>query len=96
MLVRLGYIHSLRSRGGGLNLAKPIIDINLGEVVRQTENLQLLECFGENSTYPIVSACNLKRVLVNAQREFLNVLDQYSLADLTTNRLKLRKLLDVA
>jgi Rrf2 family nitric oxide-sensitive transcriptional repressor len=95
-LVQLGYIHSLRGRGGGLKLAKPVKDISLGEVVRQTENLQLLECFGENSSCPIVSACNLKRVLANAQQEFLNVLDQYSLADLTSNKLKLRKLLDVA
>ncbi|MDT0636023.1 Rrf2 family transcriptional regulator [Spectribacter hydrogenoxidans] len=95
-LVQLGYIHSHRGRGGGLELALPVAEINVGAVVRQTENLQLLECFGPNSTCPIDPACKLKGVLGKAQQAFLEVLDSYRLSDLISNRDRLRKLLDVA
>ncbi len=95
-LVQLGYIHSHRGRGGGLELAWPAAEINIGAVVRQTENLQLLECFGPSSTCPIDPACQLKGVLGKAQQAFLEVLDGYQLSDLITNKSKLRKLLDVA
>ena len=95
-LVQLGYIHSLRGRGGGLKLAHPAASISLGQVVRQIENLQLLECFGADSSCPIEPACNLKRVLVKAQHAFMEVLDNYTLADLTSNRDKIYNLLKVA
>lgn len=95
-LVQLGYVQGQRGRGGGLKLAMSADEINLGDIVRKTENLQLLECFGEESTCPIVPACNLKRVLANAQTAFLEVLDGFSLADLVTNRKQLIKLLEVA
>lgn len=95
-LVQLGYIQSLRGRGGGLKLAHPASSISLGQVVRQIENLQLLECFGADSSCPIEPACNLKRVLVKAQHAFLEVLDNYNLTDLTSNRDKIYNLLNVA
>lgn len=95
-LVQLGYIQSLRGRGGGLKLAFPASEINLGEVVRNTENLRLLECFGETSNCPIMPACNLKRILAIAQNAFLETLDDYSLADLVTNKKQLVGLLEVA
>ena len=95
-LVQLGYISGQRGRGGGLKLKKPTSQIYLGKVVRQTENLQLLACFGPDSDCPIVPACKLKRVLARAQQAFLEVLDQYTLADLVSNKARLRKLLEVA
>ncbi len=95
-LVQLGYVQSLRGRGGGLKLILPADDINLGEIVRSTENLQLLECFGETSSCPIVPACNLKRILAKAQAAFLEALDEYSLSDLVSNRRQLIKMLEVA
>ena len=95
-LVQLGYIQSLRGRGGGLKLALLATEINLGQVVRQIENLQLLECFGPDSTCPIEPACNLKRVLGKALQAFIDVLDEYTLADLTTNRSRLQRMLNVS
>ena len=95
-LVQRGYILSLRGRGGGLRLARDASEINIGEVVREIENLQLLECFGSKSTCPIVPACILKQVLFSAQKAFLEVLDRFNLDDLVQNSGKLQKLLNVA
>ncbi|WP_110656504.1 Rrf2 family transcriptional regulator [Salinicola halimionae] len=92
-LVQLGYVASLRGRGGGLRLQRPAEVINIGGLVRQTENLELLECFGPNSTCPIEPGCRLKGVLYKAQHAFLEVLDGYVLADLIENREELRLLL---
>ncbi len=95
-LVQSGYILSLRGRGGGLRLARPAVEINIGKVVREIENMQLLECFGPTSSCPIVPACILKQALSTAQKAFLEVLDQFSLDDLVKNHDRLSKLLSVA
>lgn len=92
-LVQLGYIKSLRGRGGGLVLERPAAKIVVGEVVRQTENLRLLECFGPDSSCPIDPACILKGVLGRAQDAFLKELDRHTLADLIDNGEELRALL---
>lgn len=92
-LVQLGYIHSYRGRGGGLLLAVPVETINIGTLVRQTENLRLLECFGPDSTCPIDPVCGLKHVLGVAQQAFLAVLDGYTLDRLISNRAELSALL---
>jgi len=92
-LVQHGYVISRRGRNGGLALARPAERINVGDVVRHTENLRLLECFGPDSSCPIEPACNLKKLLGSAQEAFLTVLDECWLADLVTNRQQLRELL---
>lgn len=92
-LVQLGYVHSYRGRGGGLALAVPVESINIGALVRRTENLRLLECFGPNSTCPIDPVCTLKRALGEAQEAFLAVLDGYTLDRLVTNADALGELL---
>ncbi|MES1948443.1 transcriptional regulator [Salinisphaera sp. C84B14] len=92
-LVQLGYLDSFRGRGGGIALAVPAESINIGALVRQTENLRLLECFGPGSTCPIDPACTLKRALAEAQQAFLEVLDGYHLSDLVANGDTLRMLL---
>ncbi|ROO28713.1 Rrf2 family transcriptional regulator [Salinisphaera orenii MK-B5] len=95
-LVQYGYVHSQRGRGGGLRLAQPSNRINIGTLVRRTENLRLLECFGPNSTCPIDPACRLKKILGRAQAAFLEVLDGYSLDTLVANEDELRALLGSA
>lgn len=92
-LVQLGYIKSLRGRGGGLVLEQRAREIVIGEVVRQTENLRLLECFGPDSSCPIDPACLLKGLLGRAQEAFLQELDRHTLADLIANGDELRGLL---
>ena len=93
-LVQLGYINSQRGRGGGLELACEESSIKLGDVVRQTENLVIVECFSDNSNCPIEPACGLKYVLGKAQNAFLKVLDNYTLADLIKHRNRLGQILE--
>ena len=86
-LANLGYLRTVRGRGGGLELARPAEEINVGEVVRQTEPFELVECFGSGeSRCGISGCCVLKGVLASAKTAFLKTLDRYTLADLLTPR----------
>ena len=83
-LGRLGYVETVRGRGGGLRLARPAAQINVGEVLRATEDgFDVVECMGEGgSDCRIQRACALKGALGKATQAFLSVLDAYTLADL--------------
>jgi Rrf2 family nitric oxide-sensitive transcriptional repressor len=83
-LAQAGFIESLRGRGGGLRLGRAAESINLGAVVRATEDgFALVECFDrEHNTCLIATACGLRGPLEEALRAFLAVLDRYSLDDL--------------
>jgi Rrf2 family nitric oxide-sensitive transcriptional repressor len=83
LLVREGLVASVRGRNGGLRLAKPPSQINVGRLLRLTEpGWDLVECFDKaTNTCPIEQACGLKGVLQRAQGAFLTVLDGHTLAD---------------
>jgi len=87
-LSQMGVILTTRGRTGGMRLAGNPEEVNLGQIVRHTEpHMNLLECFDvEISTCPLVEACTLKGVLKQAKRAFLDVLDQYTLADMLGNK----------
>jgi Rrf2 family nitric oxide-sensitive transcriptional repressor len=82
-LAHLGLVRSTRGRGGGIRLAVAPAAINLGALVRETEeNMVLVECFSaERNGCPISPACGLAGVLDQALRAFLDVLDRHTLAD---------------
>jgi Rrf2 family nitric oxide-sensitive transcriptional repressor len=90
-----GYVDTVRGRGGGLRLAKPIETINLGDVVRHTEpDLALVPCFAPDSaSCAIFSSCALRGALSGARDAFLSALDGHTLADLVRSRAPLRRLL---
>jgi Rrf2 family nitric oxide-sensitive transcriptional repressor len=92
-----GYVDTVRGRGGGLRLAKPVADINLGAVVRRTEpDMALVPCLKPiDAGCAIKRCCVLRRALEEAGAAFLDVLDGYTLADLTRPRTPLRKLLAI-
>lgn len=78
-----GYLIASRGKNGGLRLNGEPADINIGELVRGTEqDLALVECFGSENSCTITPACQLKKVLAEALEGFFKVLDQYTLADL--------------
>lgn len=83
-LVQAGFIGSSRGRGGGVQLRRAAESINLGAVVRATEDgFALVECFDrEHNRCLIAPACGLRGPLEEALRAFLAVLDRYSLDDL--------------
>lgn len=86
-LVQGGFVDSLRGRNGGLRLGKTPKNINLGAVVRSTEDgFDLLECFDAARNTCIISpVCALRSPLEEALAAFLSVLDGYTLADLVKN-----------
>ncbi|HEX5421374.1 MAG TPA: Rrf2 family transcriptional regulator [Gammaproteobacteria bacterium] len=94
-LARAGYLETLRGKGGGLRLALPAADINLGEVVREAESLNVVPCFEHGGDKPcaIAPVCILSRVVREALQAFLAVLDRYTLADLLEPGHTLQRLL---
>ena len=95
-LGQLGYVETLRGKGGGIRLALDPAAINLGALVRETEDeLALVECLQASpGSCRILSACVLKGALGEALDAFLAVLDGYTLADLLAPRRRLAGLFE--
>jgi Rrf2 family nitric oxide-sensitive transcriptional repressor len=83
-LAKAGYIETTRGKGGGMRLARTPGEINIGTVVRNTEeDFALVECFQEsNRNCPIAPACVLAPALERALGAFFRELDGRTLADL--------------
>ncbi|WP_274585806.1 Rrf2 family transcriptional regulator [Neisseria leonii] len=81
-LVKGGFLHSIRGKGGGLQLAAPAEQIRIGAVIRHLEPVQLVECMGEGSQCVISGSCRLAVVLDGAAQAFFNHLDSFTLADM--------------
>ena len=94
-LVQHGYITSQRGRGGGLALLREPADINVGEVVRELEAFNLVECFGPGSMCKIEPDCRLMGAIAEARDAFLKALGQYTLADLIRPKDRFIKLLNI-
>jgi Rrf2 family nitric oxide-sensitive transcriptional repressor len=97
-LGQTGHVRTTRGRGGGLELARPPAEIGLGEVIRVTEpDMAIVPCYSETGVGCLIApACKLKGALGRAQAAFLAVLDDYTLADLSSNAGTLRSLFGTA
>lgn len=83
ILTRTGFVKGVRGRTGGFTLAKSPAAINLGAVVRATEqDFSLVECFATGSQCVITRHCQLAEVLNEALNAFVGTLDRYTLADI--------------
>lgn len=90
----LGYVTTQRGRYGGASLAQAPRQISVGNLVRELEPMSLVECLNKSETRCVIEpACGLKRALKQARRAFLQVLDSYTLQDLTRSRKLLHSLL---
>ena len=92
-LSRKGYLDTVRGRNGGIRLMREPRDINIGQVVRDTETLDVIGCLGQRGYCPIQRVCVLRGVLSDATEAFLAVLDDHTLADLIRPRRLLSSLL---
>ena len=83
ILTKTGYLKGVRGRAGGITLACPPEEINLGAVVRATEpDFALVECFGAGNECRITRSCRLRGILHEGLDAFNAVLDKYTLEDL--------------
>jgi len=87
-LAAAGHIETVRGKGGGMRLSREPRLINLGDVVRDTEdNMNLVECFDPaRQSCPLLPGCTLKSVLKEALRNFMGTLDRYTLQDVLKTR----------
>ena len=93
-LSQKGYLDTVRGRNGGIRLTRDQCDINIGQVVRDTEDqLNVIGCLEHRGYCPIERVCVLRGVLRDATEAFLAVLDAHTLADLIKPQKALSSLL---
>lgn len=87
-LGQLGYLETIRGKGGGIRLARSAARINVGAVIRDVEQeLGVLGCLQETPGYCRIEAgCVLRGALRDATTAFLATLDRLTLADLVKPR----------
>ena len=98
-LNKKGYIETVRGKKGGMRLQMAPGDINVGTLVRETEqDLSVVECFASGDACRITPVCGLKSMFGEALAAFLEVLDRYTLADIIhdQHRPQLLRLLQIA
>lgn len=83
----LGYVKTLRGKGGGIRLNKDPENINIGKVIRETEpNFHIVECFNsENVSCRLTGNCKLKIILHKSMNRFYDVLDKATLDSIISN-----------
>lgn len=82
-LAKTEYITSTKGRTGGLKLGLEPKEINLGEVLKITEdNLNIAECFNKENTCPFITGgCKLKGIMNKSLQSFVKEFSQYTLED---------------
>jgi len=96
-LVENGIVQTERGRSGGLKLQKAPADIGLGEIFRISQtDTAFVECLGEESPGCVISpVCRLQSIFVDALKQFISVLDEYTLSDLIQNKADLNQYLGI-
>jgi Rrf2 family nitric oxide-sensitive transcriptional repressor len=91
-LGKAGYVSSVRGRYGGIRLARPAAEINIGEVILAVEkDFEIAACHDCR----ISGGCGLQGIFGEALSAFFAVLKRYSLADVATQSGGLEKLLTI-
>lgn len=87
-LGKAGFLAIKRGRSGGFVLARAPERIRIGSVVAATEpDFAFVECLEpDNESCVLTGSCGLVKPLREAQRAFIEALDQYTLADVVGSR----------
>jgi Rrf2 family nitric oxide-sensitive transcriptional repressor len=94
-LAGAGLIQASRGQHGGLKLGQPRDAINLRQVIELMEaTLTPVNC--DDPVCLIRKNCTLKNILFDAQRQFLEHVGQYTLADLAEPTVSIARLLNPA
>jgi len=84
-LVHHGWVASVRGKNGGICLGSAPQDVRLKDVVVLMEQtLDPVNC--QEPLCALTSACKLKGVLLKARDQYLDHLDQFTLADLVDRK----------
>lgn len=87
-----GLVQTTRGRSGGMQLARPPEQINVGAVVREFERFEgFVACMGGEAPCTIDGACGLKPALGGALEAFLAHLDRFTLADIARKPAAIRE-----
>ena len=90
-LSRAGYIETFRGKSGGMRLARPAAEINIGELVYQFEGgVDIIDCAQRNCI--LNPSCILKGALKKSMEAFYQELEQYTLADIVANQTTTQRL----
>lgn len=97
LLARAGFLKTIRGRAGGLCLARPSDQINVGAVFRTFESvLPFTNCTEPEGDCPLAGACRLQCEVAKAVEAFYASLDRLTLNDLVSENKPLHQLLQVA
>ncbi len=93
-LVHQGFVVSERGRHGGLRLARPPAEINLGDVIERMEaDFYLVSCLDpEKNNCKIIGNCGAQTIMHEAIAAFINVFKQYNLEDAVLNEKNLKNM----
>ncbi|NDP48152.1 MAG: Rrf2 family transcriptional regulator [Sulfuriferula multivorans] len=93
-LAGAGLIHTSRGQHGGIKLGKPMEKIDLRSVIELMEaTLAPVNC--DDPVCIIKKNCTLKNILFDAQRQFLEHVEHYTLADLAEPSVSIVSLLNM-
>ncbi|OZA30675.1 MAG: BadM/Rrf2 family transcriptional regulator [Hydrogenophilales bacterium 17-61-9] len=93
-LAGAGLIHASRGQHGGIALGQPKEAINLRSVIELMEaTLAPVNC--DDPICIIKKSCTLKNILFEAQRQYLEHVERYTLADLAEPAVSIVYLLNV-
>jgi len=99
-LKNAGLLHSKMGVGGGYYLARPAREVTLGQIFRVLDGpVAPIKCVSqmayESCGCPDEETCGLRLAMSDVRNAIAAILDNTSLADITTRQVSLRKLVGV-
>jgi len=80
-LANAGFVQSTRGKKGGIKLGKSTQEINLRSIVELMEaTLKPIDCTSQPCK--LNPGCELKKILFTGQRQYMDYIGQYTVADL--------------